>query len=204
MLADAGFARIDVTLGDVMNFYVARREPERQRVLNSVRPLRSRPCTLPRPTMIYRFGAYELDEDAGELRHRGESVPIQPKPFELLRILLRERDRIVAADELFDALWPGLAVTPGSLTRAVSVARRAIGDGHRGELLRSVARRGYRFTGDVVVAPAPGLRAGEPGAAPRPAAAHAPQASSSAARRSAPLPRGLRRKRLRARARSCS
>ena len=77
--------------------------------------------------MIFRFGGYELDEEAGELRRRGELVGIQPKPFELLRILLRERERIVSSEELFEALWPGVAVTPSSLTRAVSVARRAIG-----------------------------------------------------------------------------
>jgi DNA-binding winged helix-turn-helix (wHTH) protein len=69
--------------------------------------------------MVYRFGAYELDEEAGELRHRGVPVALQPKPFELLRILVRERERVVSADELFEALWPGVAVTPSSLTRAV-------------------------------------------------------------------------------------
>ena len=99
--------------------------------------------------MIYRFGVYELDEEAGELRRRGEPVDIQPKPFELLRILLKEHERVVASDELFDRLWPGVAVTPSSLTRAVSVARRAIGDTHKGDLLQSVARRGYRFVGEV-------------------------------------------------------
>lgn len=109
--------------------------------------------------MIFRFGGYELDEEAGELRRRGELVSIQPKPFELLRILLRERDRIVSSEELFEALWPGVAVTPSSLTRAVSVARRAIGDTNRGEMLRSVARRGYRFVAPVVAHGADG----EPG-----------------------------------------
>jgi DNA-binding winged helix-turn-helix (wHTH) protein/tetratricopeptide (TPR) repeat protein len=119
--------------------------------------------------MIFRFGAYELDEQVGELRHRGRPVAIQPKPFELLRILLHARDRVVPSEELFEALWPGVAVTPSSLTRAVSVARRAIGDTHRGGHLRSVARRGYRFVGDVV----------EIGAPPRAAAgAAAPEAAA--------------------------
>jgi DNA-binding winged helix-turn-helix (wHTH) protein/tetratricopeptide (TPR) repeat protein len=117
--------------------------------------------------MRFRFGAYELDEEAGELRRGGAAVPIQPKPFELLRILLRERERVVSADELFEALWPGIAVTPGSLTRAVSVARRAIGDTRGGEVLKSFSRRGYRFTAPVDVVRPPGASpADEPASAP--------------------------------------
>jgi len=118
------------------------------------------PATAADAFMIYRFGSpgsgpraghqYELDDEAGELRRDGVAVAVQPKPLALLALLLRERQRVVRLDELFDALWPGVAVTPSSLTRAVSMARRAIGDTHRGATLRSVARRGYRFVGDVV------------------------------------------------------
>src|SRR5690606_22102055 len=138
------------------------------------------PCPLHDPrkathfVMRFRFGAFELNEEAGELRRDGVPVPLQPKPFELLRLLLRERNRVVSTEELFDARWPGVAVTPSSLTRAVSLARRAIGDTHRGEILRSVARRGYRFVGDVVAL--------EVGAAPRAVgAAAAPSAALAGA-----------------------
>jgi DNA-binding winged helix-turn-helix (wHTH) protein len=99
---------------------------------------------------LYRFGHFELDESAGELRCDGRPVDLQPKPFSLLLLLVRERGRVVGLDELFEHLWPGTAVTPSSLTRAVSLARRAIGDTHKGELIRSLPRRGYRFTGEVV------------------------------------------------------
>ncbi len=100
--------------------------------------------------MIYRFGAYELDSEAGELRKAGAPVSIQPKPLELLCTLIEARDRIVSQDELFATLWPDVAVTPSSLNRAVSHARRAIGDTHRGEAIKSHARRGYRFCADVI------------------------------------------------------
>lgn len=105
--------------------------------------------------MIYRFGErssahYELDEEAVALRRNGRAVDVQPKPLALLLLLVRERQRVVTLDELFATLWPGVAVTPSSLTRAVSMARRAIGDTHRAGMLRSVARRGYRFVGDVI------------------------------------------------------
>ena len=100
--------------------------------------------------MLFRFGRYELDEEAGELRREGTPVPIQPKPLGLLCHLVRGRDRVVPLEELFEALWPGVAVTPSSLTRAVSVARSAIGDTRRGATIRSYARRGYRFCAEVV------------------------------------------------------
>lgn len=100
--------------------------------------------------MIFRFGRHELDDDAGELRCEGTPVAIQPKPFALLQHLIRERQRVVSLDELYQLLWPDVAVTPSSLTRAVSVARSAIGDTGRAGVIQSVARRGYRFCADVV------------------------------------------------------
>jgi DNA-binding winged helix-turn-helix (wHTH) protein len=117
--------------------------------------------------VIFQFDEYELDEQAGELRRAGARVEIQPKPFELLRLLVRERARIVPIDELMSALWPGVAVTPSSLTRAVSHARRAIGDTHKGERIQSAARRGYRFVAEVREGPATSPPADEPvGTAP--------------------------------------
>jgi len=113
--------------------------------------------------VLYRFGAFELDEARGELRREGRAVAIQPKPLALLALLLRERERVVPADEILDTLWPDTAVTPGSLNRAVSHARRAIGDTHRGRLIKSISRRGYRFSGDVVALEA--AAAASPGAA---------------------------------------
>jgi DNA-binding winged helix-turn-helix (wHTH) protein/tetratricopeptide (TPR) repeat protein len=99
--------------------------------------------------MRFRFGLFELDEQARELRRAGQPVRIQPKPFELLRLLLRERDRVVPFDELMARLWPGEIVSPASLNRAVSHARRALDDLGRGALVRSVPRQGYRFMGPV-------------------------------------------------------
>lgn len=120
--------------------------------------------------MIYRFGRFELDEEAGELRDAGQPVSIQPKPLALLLLLIRARQRVVTQDEIFEALWPDTVVTSDSLTRAVSHARRAIGDSGKGEWLRSLPRRGYRFVGDVVEiggkaavpGPAAGAASGEP------------------------------------------
>lgn len=121
--------------------------------------------------MIHRFGEFELDEAAGELRRRGRAVEIQPKPLALLAFLIRERARAVPPRELLDTLWPDTTVSLASLTRAVSHARRAIGDTNKGSVIRSISRRGYRFCGDVLDAdrPAPSA-AGAPSSAAEPAA----------------------------------
>lgn len=126
--------------------------------------------------MLYRFGRYELDEEAGELRCDGEPLALQPKPFELLRALLRKRDRVVSQDELLAELWPDAIVAPGSLTKAVSLARRAVGDSGRGERIRSLAKRGYRFIGDVEVTAA---RSAERPVEQEPEASQAPDTSTS-------------------------
>ncbi len=118
--------------------------------------------------MVHRFGDYELDEAAGELRCRGCAVEIQPKPLALLNLLIRERARVVPAREIQDALWPDTSVTPASLSRAVSHARRAIGDTNRGALIRSVSRRGYRFCGVLLELERP------PAAPPSSASAYEP------------------------------
>jgi DNA-binding winged helix-turn-helix (wHTH) protein/transcriptional regulator with XRE-family HTH domain len=114
----------------------------------------------------YRFGSFELDEAQGELRRDGRPVAIQPKPLALLALLVRERERVVPADELLRALWPDTAVTPSSLNRAVSHARRALGDTHRARWIQSVARRGYRFSGEVIASDARPAAASVPAAEP--------------------------------------
>ncbi|MBY0401495.1 AAA family ATPase [Myxococcota bacterium] len=102
--------------------------------------------------MRFVFGRFELDADRFELRRAGELVAIQPKVLELVLFLVHHRDRAVGADELLRVVWPETAVTRSSLARAVSLARRAIDDGDGPSAIRTVARRGYRFEGEVSVA----------------------------------------------------
>ncbi len=99
--------------------------------------------------MIYRFGDCEYDAEAGELRRAGSVVVLQPKPLALLAYLIEHRERIVSKDELLEALWPDAVVTDGSLMKAVSLARRALGKRDDDIAIRSIARRGYRFIGTV-------------------------------------------------------
>jgi pimeloyl-ACP methyl ester carboxylesterase/DNA-binding winged helix-turn-helix (wHTH) protein len=98
--------------------------------------------------MCWRFGAYELDLARRELRVAGEPRPLQRQVFAVLAYLVRNRHRVVAKDEMLRELWPDAVVTDASLQRAVSLARRAFRPADRG-MLRTYARQGYRFVGEL-------------------------------------------------------
>jgi pimeloyl-ACP methyl ester carboxylesterase/DNA-binding winged helix-turn-helix (wHTH) protein len=96
----------------------------------------------------WRFASYELDVGRRELRAAGVVRPLQPQVFAVLAYLVRHRDHVVSKDELLRELWPDAIVTDASLQRAVSLARRALRPADRG-LIRTHARHGYRFVGEV-------------------------------------------------------
>jgi DNA-binding winged helix-turn-helix (wHTH) protein/tetratricopeptide (TPR) repeat protein len=104
---------------------------------------------------IYQFGDCELDAARRELRLAGVAVTMQPKAFELLLYLVRNRHRAVDKDELQDALWPRSIVTETALTRCVMKARRAVNDdADRQAVIKTVHGHGYRFIADIRDEPA--------------------------------------------------
>jgi len=73
-------------------------------------------------------------------------VEIEPKVFDLLCYLVKNRDRLVTRDELFENLWRGQVVSDTSLSNQVKAARRAIGDdGRKQAMIKTIHGRGYRF-----------------------------------------------------------
>jgi DNA-binding winged helix-turn-helix (wHTH) protein/tetratricopeptide (TPR) repeat protein len=106
---------------------------------------------------VYRFEGFELDEKLYELRRGGEPVPLEPKVFDTLRLLVRQRDRVVSKRELVDELWADVAVTESVLTTTIASLRRALGpERERDAVVRTVYGRGYRFVADVEIAPGKG------------------------------------------------
>src|SRR5260370_5425291 len=75
--------------------------------------------------MVHRFPSFEIDEPARELRAGSRVLPLQPRVFDLLVYLAKNRGRVVPKDELLDTLWADVTVADGSLQRAVSLARAA-------------------------------------------------------------------------------
>jgi len=100
--------------------------------------------------MHYAFDQFVLDPQRRELTRGSEPVAVGPQVFDLLLYLVRNREHVVSKDDLLDAVWEGRIVSESTLTSHINAARRAIGDnGREQHLIRTIARKGFRFVGDV-------------------------------------------------------
>jgi TolB-like protein/DNA-binding winged helix-turn-helix (wHTH) protein/Tfp pilus assembly protein PilF len=100
--------------------------------------------------MRVAFGENQLDTETRTLQREGRRIPVQSKAFDLLAYLIERRERVVSSDELLDALWPGLHVTPAALSTAVQKARQAVGDdGEHQTVLHTEHGKGFRFVAEV-------------------------------------------------------
>lgn len=98
------------------------------------------------PGGTIRFGPFELDFDRYELRDGGAPVAVEPRTFDLVALLARNRGRTVTRDEIFRELWPGRFVSDAALSSQIRSARKALGDdGKRQEIIATVHGRGFRL-----------------------------------------------------------
>jgi Tol biopolymer transport system component/DNA-binding winged helix-turn-helix (wHTH) protein len=115
-----------------------------------------------------RFGVFELDLRAGELRRNGVKVKLQEQPFQVLTELLERPGQVVTREELRNRLWPADTYVDfdHSLNAAIRRLRDALGDSAENPtFVETVARRGYRFLAPVSAGPATEDRAAERGPA---------------------------------------
>ncbi|HKT19240.1 MAG TPA: winged helix-turn-helix domain-containing protein [Stellaceae bacterium] len=114
--------------------------------------------------MQVRFADYSLDTDRRELRRGPEPIAVEPQVFDLLVYLMQNRDRVVSKDDVIASVWSGRIVSDSTLTSRINAARRAVGDsGEEQKLIRTIARKGFRFVGEVrLIAPAAAPLAGPP------------------------------------------
>jgi formylglycine-generating enzyme required for sulfatase activity len=100
--------------------------------------------------MPYRFGAYLIDSETYEIREDGRPVPVEPQVFDLLIMLIENRQRTVSKDEIIERVWKGRIISDATLSSRIKSARQALGDdGSAQKLIRTVHGRGFRFVGDV-------------------------------------------------------
>ena len=101
--------------------------------------------------MRKRFGSCVFDSEVRQLFREGRPVPLSPKAFGLLALLLSRAPRAISKQEIQDALWPGVFVAESSLTNAVSELRAAMGQRAREPgMLRTVHGFGYAFSGEAI------------------------------------------------------
>ena len=98
----------------------------------------------------FLFANHTLDTDRRELLRGAEPIAVEPQVFDLLVYLVRNRDRVVSKDDLIAAVWGGRIVSNRRSTSRINAARKAVGDsGEDQRLIRTIARKGVRFVGDV-------------------------------------------------------
>ena len=103
-------------------------------------------------SFVFRFSDVEVREREFTVLKAGEIVPVEPKAFRVLLILLRNPQKLIAKEELLNAVWGDAAVTENSLTRSIALLRRLLGDDTRNpRYIETVATVGYRFVCKVEV-----------------------------------------------------
>jgi Tol biopolymer transport system component/DNA-binding winged helix-turn-helix (wHTH) protein len=103
-------------------------------------------------SFVFRFGDVEVREREFTLIKAGAILPVEPKAFRVLLLLLRNPQKLIAKEELLSAVWGDAAVTENSLTRSIALLRKLLGDDTRNpRYIETVATVGYRFVCKVEV-----------------------------------------------------
>jgi TolB-like protein/tetratricopeptide (TPR) repeat protein len=101
-------------------------------------------------TLVYEFGPFRVDAAQHLLLRDGVPVPLTPKAFDTLLVLVENSGRLVEKDNLMKEIWPDSFVEEGSLTRNISVLRKVLGgDSADTRYIETLPKRGYRFTVSV-------------------------------------------------------
>ena len=99
---------------------------------------------------IYRFKSFRLNVGERQLFHKASPIPLTPKTFDVLALLVENSGHLVGKDELLEAVWADSFVEEQNVTRAIHTLRRALGEDENGDkFIETVAKKGYRFVAEV-------------------------------------------------------
>ncbi|MEO6390965.1 MAG: winged helix-turn-helix domain-containing protein [Pyrinomonadaceae bacterium] len=119
---------------------------------------------------FYEFGPFRIDSAGYQLWRDGVEIPLTPKTFQLLVLLIDHPGQTLSKDELMKAVWPDAIVEENNLADNISILRHALGDDRKApQYIKTIQRRGYRFVARVkewrdeevdlmVATPAPEMR----------------------------------------------
>src|SRR5687767_3402352 len=112
---------------------------------------------------FYEFADFRLDPDEKVLLRDGRPVPLTPKVFDTLQILIESAGRLLEKDKLMQKIWRDRFVEETNLKFNIKVLRKALGDdASNPRFIETVPRRGYRFIADVTVRSQPSKSAPQP------------------------------------------
>ena len=114
---------------------------------------------------VIRFGVFEADTRAGELRKHGLRIKLQEQPFQVLSLLLARPAELVTREELHLKLWPADTFVDfeQGLNKAINKLREALSDDRETpRYIETLPRRGYRFIAPVAGAPPSSEPSGSP------------------------------------------
>ena len=101
-------------------------------------------------TSVFQFDDVLIEPHSFKVWKAGRPVLIEPKAFEVLLYLIRNRGRLIKKSGLLDAVWKGTFVTENALTREIAQLRKALGEEARNaKYIETVPTRGYRFIAEV-------------------------------------------------------
>jgi len=98
----------------------------------------------------FNFGNFTLDLEKRLLLRDSEPVPLTPKAFDTLALLVRRNGHVVGKDELLDEIWADAFVEESTIAQNVFTLRKALGQNHaENQFIETVPKHGYRFIADV-------------------------------------------------------
>jgi DNA-binding winged helix-turn-helix (wHTH) protein len=100
--------------------------------------------------VAFEFSPFRLEPTTRRLLRGGDPLPLTPKSFDTLLVLVQNRDRVIDKSEVMRLVWPDTVVEEGNLAQHVFTLRKALGDSPDGaRFIATVPKRGYRFVAEV-------------------------------------------------------
>src|SRR6202162_799580 len=107
-----------------------------------------------RVRQLYQFGPFRVDPEKELLLLAGDPVPLTPKTFQILLVLVRHSKEVVTKDDLMKTVWPDTFVEEANLSRNIFMLRKALGESPQDhQYILTVPGRGYRLAERVRLLP---------------------------------------------------
>lgn len=101
-----------------------------------------------RDETIFRFGGFELDAAERTLKHGGTVVPLAPRAFDTLRLLVENRGRVISKERMLAEIWQGSFVEENNLAQNISLLRKVLAEPYGEKFIETVPKFGYRFAAE--------------------------------------------------------